>query len=1044
MRRGHVGGQLLVPAMVALSLALVFPASASPFSELHWRSIGPAAPGGRLAAVAGSDTKPFLYYVGGAGGVFRTTNGGISWDAVFTDKPVASVGAITIAPSDPDDVWVGTGEGNPRADISYGKGVWRSTDGAKNWKHLGLEETSAIPRILVDPHNPNIALVAALGDPFTDNVNRGVYRTTDGGKTWLKTLYVNASTGASDIAWDQKHPSVVFAGMWQFRRQPWTITSGGPGSGLYRSRDGGVHWQRLQGHGLPPGIMGRIGIAVAPGHWKRVYAIIQSTSGYIWRSDDGGDTWKRTHAGSIVNERPFYFSHIVVDPVNLDHVYGLSVDFSESRDGGQTFKALESAENVDYHAMWISADGVRMIAGHDAGWALSLDRGKTWDWRTNLAISQTYHVGYDRGNPYQVCGGFQDAETWCGPSNSLDPQGILNRDWYSMNGSDGTWVWPDPLDPDLVWNSAYWGSLGLWNARTHEEADISPFQYDYDAIGTAGIPYRFGWEAPIAFSPQDGHVAYFGGNVLFTTSDRGAHWRVMSPDLTLNDPKHQQVSGGPITIEGAGAETYDVIADIGPSPVEPGVIWVGADDGLIQLTRDNGVSWRNVSVKGIAPYGRVSTVEPSRISGAVAYAVIDRHQLGDRAPYIFKTQDYGTSWQRITRGLPAEVYAHVVREDPKNPRVLYAGLEQGAWVSFDGGASWETMQADLPTSSVRDLRVQPDAGDLIAGTHGNSLFILDDLTVFEQFDQAKTAAAYLFPTRATYMFALWEPEQPGPGSGPPTGAFAGDNPNYGAIVSYYLRAKGKNAPTIEIADASGRVVRHLGGKDALPNLPGVNRTAWDLLEDPPVTWTGTPKFNQQPYAGPEAIPGHYTIKLKTAAMTLTSGVDVLPDPRAQWTHDDYVARHDFMQAIKEQLSAVDTALNTLDRLREQLAKRRVQAASRSASTHLMDQIDSVERRRQVIFSMLTSNPQAGQDSDFLPDRLREKILAVVSSLNYPLGYGTGNAGASYLGPPSEAAIKMASQVKTNYDAVMADYTRFLKEDVAALNAALVGVGLKPV
>jgi photosystem II stability/assembly factor-like uncharacterized protein len=1027
-----------------MSLALACGASASPFSALHWRSIGPAASGGRIAAVAGSDKAPFLYYLGGAGGVFRTTNGGISWDAVFTDKLVASVGAITVSPSDLNDVWVGTGEANPRADISYGKGVWRSRDGGKSWKHLGLDETSAIPRILVDPRHPNVALVAALGDPFVDSVNRGVYRTTDGGKTWSKTLYVGPSTGASDIAWDPAHPSVVFAGMWQFRRKPWLLVSGGPESGLYRSRDSGAHWQRLQGHGLPSGFMGRIGIAVAPGHAQRVYAMIQSKSGYVWRSNNGGDSWQLTRASSIVNERPFYFSHLAVDPVDRNHVYALSVEFTESRDGGQTFKAIDGAENVDYHALWISSDGVRMIAGHDAGWSLSLDRGKTWDWRTNLAISQTYHVGYDNRNPYQVCGGFQDAETWCGPSNSLNPQGILNRDWYSMNGSDGTWVWPDPLDPDLVWNSAYWGSLGIWNARTHELADISPFQYDYDAIGTVGIPYRFGWEAPIAFSPQDGHTAYFGGNVLFTTNDRGTHWRVMSPDLTLNDPAHQQVSGGPITIEGAGAETYDVISDIGPSAVEPGLIWIGTDDGLIQLTRDGGATWRNVSVKGIAPYGRVSTVEPSRTSGSAAYAVIDRHLLGDRTAYVFKTQDYGVSWQRITRGLPPNVYAHVVREDPKNHRVLYAGLEQGVWVSFDTGASWQSMQADLPTSSVRDLRVQPDAGDLVAGTHGNSMFILDDLTVFQQFDQAKSTAAYLFPPRPAYMFALWEPEQPGPGTGPPTGAFAGDNPDYGVIISYYLRTKVKSAPTIEIADASGHVVRHLGGKDALPNVAGVNRTAWDLMEDPPVMWTGTPKFNQQPYAGPEAIPGHYVVTVKVGSTTLTSGADVLPDPRATWTHDQYVARHAFMVALKDQLSAVDSTLNNLDRLNTQLVKRRAQVAARAGSAKLLDQIEMVDRRRTKIFAALTSNPQALQDADFLPDRLREQILAVVASLNYPLGYGTGNSGASYLGPPTEASIKMAAQVKQSYDNAMAMYERFIKEDVAALNTALTAARLKSV
>jgi len=1010
--------------------------SSSAFSKLHWRSIGPAVPGGRVPAVAGSDKEPFLYYIGSAGGVYKTTNGGASWDAVFTDKPVASIGAIAISASNPNDVWVGTGEGNPRADISYGKGVYRSRDGAKTWTFLGLERASQITKILVDPMHPDTALVAALGNPFVDNPERGVFRTTDGGKTWTKTLYLGPSTGASDLAWDPAQPSVVFAGMWQFRRQPWKITSGGPAGGLYRSRDGGVHWVRLQGHGLPTGITGRIGVAVAPRHPKRVYAVIESKQGYVWRSDDGGDHWQRTAAYSNVNERPWYFSHLFVDPADPNHVYALSVDFSQSRDGGQTFKAIDNAQNVDYHALWLSSDGRRILAGHDAGWALSVDHGKTWDWRLNVPIGQTYHIGYDLQNPYQVCGGFQDAETFCGPSNSLNPQGVLNRDWFALNASDGTWVWPDPLDPHIIWNGTYGGDLGLFDTRSQEQADISPFQHDFNAIGTLGSRYRFGWEAPIAFSPQDGHVAYFGGNVLFTTADRGQHWKVMSPDLTLNDPAHHQVSGGPITIEGAGAEFYDLIFDIGPSSVEPGLIWLGLDDGLIWLTRDNGATWHNVSIKGMAPYGRVSTVEPSRASGERAYAVVDRHLLGDRRPYIFSTNDYGATWQRITRGLPADVYAHVIREDPRNAHVLYAGLEQGMWVSFNDGADWRSMQIDLPTTSVRDLRVHPIANDLIIGTHGNSLFILDDLTPFQDFDAAKAARSYLFTPRTAYLFSLWEPEQQGSGTSAPLGVFAGENPSYGAILSYYFGAKKKRTPAIEIVDAAGHVVRHLGKSDGVTSAAGVNRVAWNLTEDGPVKWRGTPKWNQGPDDGPEAIPGAYTVRLRDGRTLLTRDLTVAPDPRAPWTHEQYVERHAFLSELFSEESNVDVALNRLDALRTQLEKRRRELAARRASGLLLAQLDAVAKRSEAIFATLTSNPKAGQDSDFLPDRLRERIEYVIGSVTTPLGMGTGDYGASYLGPPQDAHYKEAAEVRVLYETRMSAYERFLKEDVAALNAAL--------
>ncbi len=1012
-------------------------ASANPFAQLHWRAIGPAVSGGRIAAVAGSDRQPYLYYLGGAGGVFKTTNGGASWTAVFADQAVASIGAIALSPSNPSDVWVGTGEGNPRADISYGRGVWRSLDAGKTWRHLGLDDSSAITKILLDPTHPNTALVAALGNPFADNTQRGVYRTTDGGKTWTRTLYLGPSTGASDLAWDPAHPSVVFAGMWQFRRKPWTIISGGPLDGMYRSRDGGIHWEKLQGHGLPAGLWGRVGIAVAPDHPNRVYAIIQSKSGYVWRSDDGGKTWQKTPAGSIVDERPFYFTHLWVDPTNPDHVYSTSVDLSQSFDGGKTFKAIENAENVDYHSMWFSSDGQRILAGHDAGWALSVDRGKDWDWRLNLAIGQTYHVGYDLQNPYHVCGGFQDADSFCAPSNSLATEGILNRDWIALNQSDGTWVWPDPLDPNIVWNDTYFGDLGLFDGHSMQEADISPFQHDFDAIGTYGSPYRFGWEAPIAFSPQDGHVAYFGGNVLFSTNDRGQHWHVISPDLTLNDPAHEQVSGGPITIEGAGAEFFDLIFDIAPSPIAPGMIWIGTDDGLVQLTKDGGATWQNVSVKSIGPYGRVSTVEPSRVSAGKAYAVIDRHLLGDRTPYIFVTEDYGLTWRRITNGLPKDDYAHVVREDPKNPNILYAGLEQGIWISFNGGASWQSLQIDLPTSSVRDIRVQPKANDLIVGTHGNSLFIFDDLTVFQDFDKAKAASSYLYQPRPAFAWALWQREQPGWGLQTQLGNYSGENPEYGVLISYYLAAKSKPAPKIEIVGPDGKIERHLDAADGVTNEVGVNRLAWNLTGDPPTSWKGTPKWNQGLSDGPQSIPGHYSVRLTVGSATMTQSVDVLADPRASFTQDQYVERHTFMSSLFGELSSVDQALNTLDSLRTHLAQRReaVMASAGSSST-LLTALDNASKTSTTIFQSLTSNPQADQDADFLPDQVRERLLYVISAINSPLGMGTGSYGASYLGPPLPAQYKEAAEVRGLYDTRMAVYEKFLKEDIAALNGAL--------
>lgn len=1017
---------ILCLALVVVLGAKSNAANSSIFSGLHWRSIGPAVSGGRIPAVAGSDLAPFLYYIGGAdGGVFKTTNGGDSWTAVFADKPVASIGAIAIAPSNPNCVWVGTGEGNPRDIVSYGDGVWKSTDGAKHWKHVGLDGTSQITKILVDPTNSNVALVGALGTPYADSPDRGVYRTTDGGVTWSRTLYAGPSTGVSDLSWDPKHPSVIFAGMWQYRRLPWNIISGGSHSALFRSRDGGIHWKNLTGHGLPGGVWGRIGVAVAPNHPDRVYAIIQSKFGYVWRSDDGGDTWHATRATSIVNERPFYFSHLFVDPQRQNHVYALSVQLSQSFDSGETFKSIDNAENVDNHVMWLSSDGKRIIIGHDAGWALSTDGGATWDWRTNVAVGQIYHVGYDLANPYNVYPALQDAESWLGPSNSLNPDGILNRDWLSLNGGDGTWAWPDPLDPHLIWNDTEIGQLWIFDTRTRQAVDVWPYAHDTNAMGVVGLPYRFNWQSPIAFSPQDGHVMYFGGNVVFETRDRGQTWQTISPDLTRNERAHQQTAGGPITIEGAGVENYDTIVDIAPSAISSGEIWVGTDDGLIQLSRDGGATWHNVSPK-VEPYGRVSCVEPSHVDAGTAYATVDRHMLGDRSPYILKTEDYGATWRLISSGLPRHDYVHVVREDPRNPNVLYAGLEQGMWISFDRGMRWQSLQADLPTAAVTDLQIQPQANDMIAATLGRSVWILDDITPLQQLSQAKAARTYLFAPRTAYAFSLWEPEQPGWEGHPPLGQFSGENPPYGAMISYYLASKQRRPLRADILDASGRIVRSLDADDGLENAPGIHRITWNLTENPPEVWHGTPKWNAGPDDGAEVVPGTYTVRMTALDTKLAQTVNVAADPRAQYSADQYQARYQFLHGLFAQLSAVDTALNSLDALRHRLSTIRKQAVRRRDRA-MLRAIDSVRMKQSKIYAGLTSNPQASQDADFLKDQVRERIQFVIGLLSY---------GSGYLGPPLSPMYKEASEVTALYNARMDAYHAFMSRDIPSLEAAL--------
>ncbi|MBV8082768.1 MAG: glycosyl hydrolase, partial [Candidatus Eremiobacteraeota bacterium] len=590
-------------ALVLLTSVPVF-AGDVPYENLKWRSIGPAVSGGRATSVAGTDADALLYYAGAAGGgIWRTIDAGNSWTAVDESLPVNAIGAVTIAPSNKHVVWVGTGEANPRNDFSWGDGVWITVDGGKTWQHRGLEQTDLIGRILVDPHNANVALVAALGDVFKASEDRGVYRTADGGKTWAKTLYVGPSTGASDLAWDPRHPNVVFAGMWQVRRVPWSVESGGPDGGLYRSTDAGQTWTKLSANGLPSGDTGRIGIAVAPNHPSRVYALIQSKLGVLWRSDDGGDHWRLMSSDTLLNQRPFYFSRLIVDPTNQDHVIFLSQYVIESRDGGRTYKRIAKPTHEDNHDAWWSSDGTRLITANDGGASWSTNGGKDWSSALNMPIGQVYKLGYDLRTPYHVCGGLQDNTTFCGPSNSIDAAGILNRDWVSVNGGDGSFVWPDPLDPQLVWNAIENGVIAIFDLRSGQNVDIEPYPVDFNGMAIAGFKYRWNWTTPFAFSPQDPHVVYAGANVVFKTSNRGRSWSPISPDLTRNEPEHQQVSGGPINPDVSGSEVYNTITDIAGSPVQAGVLWTGNDDGLIHVTTDGGEHWKDVTVPGLVPYG---------------------------------------------------------------------------------------------------------------------------------------------------------------------------------------------------------------------------------------------------------------------------------------------------------------------------------------------------------------------------------------------------------------------------------------------------------
>ncbi len=908
-------------------------------------------------------------------------------------------------------------------------GVYRTDDGGKNWRHLGLSGTSQISKILIDPRDPETVLLAALGDPFSDNADRGVFRTTDGGKTWTKTLFLGPSTGASDLDWDPRNPRVVYAGMWQFRRTAWSIQSGGPNDGLYKSIDGGRTWKQLTEHGLPQGEVGRIAVAVAPNWPQRIYALLQSPQGLLWRSDNAGATWEMISTNTLINERPFYFSHLTVDPANADHVFASSVHLAVSTDGGKSFTKTGSRLHGDHHAMWIAADGQRILEGNDGGPGISNDGGQTWARLNTAPIGQAYHLGYDFQTSYHICAGLQDNGTWCGPSNSNDPGGILAHHWTKIAGGDGTFVWPDPLDSNKVWYSSGGGDNGgelwLYDRRTREDVSISPYLRNQNVYDPFRLQYRFNWEAPLAFSPFDPHIAYYGANVVFETRNRGLHWRATSPDLTRNIKAHQMITGG-ITKEGTGAETSDTILCIAPSERNRAIIWVGTDDGLIQLTRDGGRHWSNVSVPGTDASSRVETVEPSRAAESVAFANIDRHFAGDRRPYIYETDNYGQSWRLISADLPADQFVRTIRQDPKNPDILYAGLEQSLWISFNAGGRWQRLQAGLPPAAVRDIRIHPKSNDLIVGTHGRSLYILDDLTPLQKLPRAQAARATLFPIRSAIV--------PSHHSETVNLLAPGENPP-GAPITFFQSTISRSAPLLEILTSSGRIVRSYSGyhlKDGkpvsvVPNNLGLNRIAWDFRENAPLSWKSAPEWNRGYDAGAVIPPGRYTVRLQLDSSTYSQQVSVLPLPGPAATPADYVQRYQLAHRLYSEFSLLDERLNRLDEIDSAIAKR----MSEFQGLGFQQAAQALQRQSSQLSFQFSSHMQNDQDNDFLTDVPRERLQSLISTIE-----------GAYR-RPTTAQLSEARAVLAVTHNVTATYETFMKETVAAFNRQLIGAGAKP-
>jgi photosystem II stability/assembly factor-like uncharacterized protein len=1016
---------ILVAAVLTAALATPFAGrAASPsvppdlYSGLAWRQIGPFR-GGRVLAVTGVPSEPETYYLGAAiGGVWKTTDDGHAWTPIFDHQDVGSIGAIAVAPSNPDIVYVGTGEAPPREDVSFGDGVYRSTDAGATWTHVGLADSRHIARILIDAKDPDLVLAAALGHIYGPNTERGIFRSTDGGATWQKVLYRDDRTGGIDLAADPDDPSTVFAALWQLQRTPWHLESGGPGSGLYRSTDEGATWTRLEGHGLPAGVLGKIGLSVAAGTGgRRVYALIEAEQGGLYRSDDGGDTWRLVDADRPLWSRAWYFTRVWADPANPDEVFIAGNAFWKSTDGGASFARVAIAGG-DNHDLWINPRApARMIEANDQGVNLTVNAGATWDKRHNLPIGQFYHVSTDNAFPYRIYGAQQDMGAITIASRGWG--GIGEKDWFNVGGDDGEcgYVWPDPLNPRYVVAGGYNGALTLFDTRSHQLRDIAPWSNASGGHPASDVKYRFTWTSPVVFSPTDPHVLYMGSQYLMESRNLGASWRVVSPDLTRNDKSKQGSSGGPLTQDNASVEYYDVIFSIAPSPVKPGLIWVGTDDGLVKVTQDAGATWKTVTPPGLPEWAKVSLIEASRFDPDTAYVAVDAHKLDDFTPYIFRTHDRGRTWTRITTGLAAPAYVYAVREDPKRQGLLFAGTETGIHVSFDAGDTWQALQLNLPTTSVRDIAIH--GNDLIVATHGRSFWAIDDITPLREATAAMAnEPVHLFaPQTAVRIHEAGTYTVPA--------GVTGENPPDGAIINYDVGPGPSGDASLEIADSHGR----RAFRATVPGTPGMHRAVWNLRYPLPAL-IPTAQYDERAPRGVLAVPGIYRVTLTVGGQVVTSTLNVRNDPRATVTQAALDAEFALATRLMGMLGELHTAVREILDVRAQTDALHARLGDAGDAA---EAVAGFERSADTVLDALYE-PKARSGTDLLnyPMELNARIAYLADEVDF------GD------GAPTAQFQQMAREYRQALDAQLARWSALKTTDLPAMNRRLESHGLPAV
>jgi photosystem II stability/assembly factor-like uncharacterized protein len=987
---------------------------ADAFGGLEARSIGPAAMGGRISAIDASAGDRLTVWVGAAGGgVWKSVDGGLAFKPVF-DKHSQSIGAITVDPKNPKTVWVGTGETCVRNSVSVGDGLYKTTDGGETWQRMGLADSERIAKVVVDPTDSNTVLACVTGHAFDSHPERGVFRTTDGGKTWEKTLFVDGDTGCSDLAIDPQDGRIVYAGMWQFRRKPWFFTSGGPGSGLYKSTDGGKAWRRIT-KGLPEGELGRIALSVSPARPSVVYATVEAKQSGFYRSDDLGESWERTSSASSVLARPFYFSHVVADPKDWKRVYKPGFTLSLSEDGGRTFASIGGGTHSDVHALWVDPRNTDdLIMGTDGGVYASHDRGAKWRFVGSLPVSQFYHVSYDMEWPYNVYGGLQDNSTWYGPSRRPGP--IQNKHWNSLTGGDGFWAFVDPDDTDVVYDEYQGGNLFRIRKSTLEQKDIKPSP-------KAGEPkYRFNWNTPIHLSPNDKGTVYYGAQFLFRSRDRGDRWERISPDLTTNDPaKQKQMESGGLTIDNSTAENHCTIFAISESPKSRDVIWVGTDDGNVQVTRDGGKTWTNVAanVPGLPKNAWVSSVQASRFGEGTAYATFDDHMLGDMKTYVFRTTDFGKTWQSLATA-DLKGYAHVVKEDVVSADLLFLGTEGGLFVSVDGGRAWGQLTGNLPNVAVRDLAIHPREHDLLVATHGRGIYVVDDISPLRGLtgDVAQKDVAFL-PSRPAPMllaadeFVFADDSQ-----------FDGANPPAAATIAYYLKKRHLVGDLkLEVYDDAGKLVSTLpGGKRR-----GVNRVSWPMRAPAPKIPKAADLVPGALY-GPRVPEGTYTVRMVKGKDTYESKVTLVPDPRSKATAEDRRFQRETVRALYADLERMTMTVESIADVRDQARARAEKLPKGDALRKRLEAFaEAMEAQRGALVSVRES--EGGISGD---EKLREELGTLYGNVN------------SYDGRPTESQVQRAHVLEADLEAAHAKFAAAADKEIAAFAALLEAKRLDPI